>query len=281
VAGCGSSGNDEEAADLLKRGFATDVQTGELSLEAEVELNGGPMDGPLRVRLDGPFRAAGSPTEMPDLDMDFQASGAGESYDGRVVATRENAWVELRGETYEVGEDLWARALEALASQQEGSETLGEAGIDPLDWVEGAETDGEEDVAGTRTTKVTARLDVGKLVSDINQLSPGGAGRLTAEERAQIEEVIDDFEFEAWIGRDRIWRRLTAETEFEIPEDDRDEFEGLESGRVELEVELDEPNQPVEIEGPAEARPIEELLRQLGIPPELLLGPGFAQPSPG
>jgi hypothetical protein len=37
----------------------------------------------------------------------------------------------------------------------------------------------------------------------------------------------------------------------------------------------------VEIEGPAEARPIEELLRQLGIPPELLLGPGFAQPSPG
>jgi hypothetical protein len=44
---------------------------------------------------------------------------------------------------------------------------------------------------------------------------------------------------------------------------------------------LDDPNEPVEIEGPAEARPIDELLRSLGVPPELLLGPGFAQPAPG
>jgi hypothetical protein len=41
------------------------------------------------------------------------------------------------------------------------------------------------------------------------------------------------------------------------------------------------PNEPVSIEGPGDGRPISELLRALGIPPQLLLGPGFEVPEPG
>jgi hypothetical protein len=44
---------------------------------------------------------------------------------------------------------------------------------------------------------------------------------------------------------------------------------------------LEDPNEPVEIEGLGGGRPIDELLRRFGIPPEALLGPGFAQPAPG
>jgi hypothetical protein len=46
-------------------------------------------------------------------------------------------------------------------------------------------------------------------------------------------------------------------------------------------MELDDPNEPVEIDGLGDGRPVDELLRRLGIPPEALLGPGFAQPTPG
>jgi hypothetical protein len=280
-AGCGGGeDNDESATQLLERGFATDVDTGVFTMVAEVELDGGPVDGPFRLELEGPFRAAGSPTEMPDLDLTFRASGAGQEYEGRTIVTRENAWVEFEGETYEVGEELWAQLLEALEQPQPGQpETLEEAGVDPLDWVEGLEEDGEERVGGVAATKVTGTIDIEAMLRDFDRLA--GRRGIPEDVLDQAGDVVDDVEFDTWIDANDVWRRIAAETEFSVPEDQRDAAGGLEGGSVSLDMTLDDPNEPVEIEGPAEARPIDELLRRLGVPPELLLGPGFAQPAPG
>jgi hypothetical protein len=280
LAGCGGdggSGNEEDATGLLKRAFATDVDSGVLTLDAELELDGVErFDGPLRLTLEGPFRAAGSPTEMPDLDMDFRATGLGQTFPGRVILTRENAWVEFEGETYEVGEELWERLQEALDRQSEGPETLGEAGIDPLDWLDGTETEGEEEVAGVPTTKVSTSIDLPGMLRDLN--------KLTDEPRApfpfDVDQAVDDAELEVWIGDDDIWRRISTRADFEVPENRRQPG-GPTGGSFSLDLELEDPNEPVEIEGPAEARSIDELLRRFGVPPELLLGPGFATPTPG
>jgi hypothetical protein len=283
LAGCGDddgggSGGDAEA--LLKRGFATDVDSGNASFAMELEVRGVEgFDEPLRLELNGPFRSAPSPTDMPDLDMDFEASGAGQSYTGHVIVTRTNAWVEFRGETYEVGEELWARLIDFVReSNRDRPNTFKEAGLDPLDWIEDAETDGEEEFGGTTTTKVTGKLDIEALFRDIGKLS---AQRLPESTVRDIADDVKDVDFEAWIGDDDIWRRLSADIEFEVPEEDRDSLRGMEGGRFSLDMDLTDPNEPVEIEGPAEARPIDELLRELGVPPEALLGPGFAQPTPG
>jgi hypothetical protein len=282
LAGCGGGdgdgGSGDDATALLKRGLATDVDTGVLKLDAEMELRGVErVEGPLRLSLEGPFRAAESPTEMPDLDMDFRASGLGQSYEGRVVVTRENAWVEFDGATYEVGEELWARLLEALRRQgDQGPRTFREAGVDPLDWVRDLEVEGKEDVAGTPTTKVAGTIDVVAMLRDLARLT-----RDPQQQQVPGGDVFEDADLEAWIGEDDIWRRISAESEFRVPEAQRDALGGMEGGRLSLDLELAEPNEPVEIEGPAEARSIDELLRRLGIPPEVLLGPGFAAPQPG
>jgi hypothetical protein len=281
LAGCGG-GNDEEASGLLERGFSTDVRSGVATVDAELELDGiEGFEGPLRLTLDGPFEVAGGdPTDLPNLDMDFHASGAGQAFAGRVVLTRENAWVEYGGSTYEVGEELWAQLRETLDEQSRGQpETFAEAGLDPLDWVDGAKVEGEERVSGVRATKVRGTLDVEAFLRDSNELSRGQ--RVPESTLRDVEDVIDDVEFEAWIGADDIWRRVATEAVFEVPEEERDSVGGLEGGRLSLEVELDDPNEPVAIDEPPDARPLEELLRRLGVPPEALLGPGFAQPAPG
>jgi len=280
LAGCGGdgeSGSEEDATALLKRGFATDVDSGVVTLDMELELDGAErVGGPLRLTLEGPFRSAGSPTEMPDLDMDFRASGLGQSFPGRVILTRENAWVEFEGTTYEVGEELWERLQEALDRQSDGPETIGEAGIDPLDWLEGTETDGEEEVGGVPTTRVRTSIDLPRMLRDLN--------KLTDEPRApfpfDVDKAVEDTEIEIWIGDDDIWRRISTETDFEVPERRRQPG-GPTGGRFSLDLELEDPNEPVEIEGPAEARSIDELLRRFGVAPELLLGPGYATPTPG
>jgi hypothetical protein len=279
AAGCGDdddSASSESATELLERGFATDVDTGVLTLDAEVELEGGPVEGPFTLELEGPFRVAASATAMPDLDMAFHAEGAGREYEGRAIATRENAWVEFQGETYEVGEELWAGVLEALEEEGRGEpQTFAEAGVDPLDWITDAEEAGDEEVGGVTTTKVTGRIDAERMLRDFNRLP--GAEPIPESTLNQVDDVLDDVEFEAWIGADDIWRRISAETEFRVPEPGG----GPEGGSVSFQMELDDPNQPVEIEDPSEGRPLEELLRRLGVPPEVLLGPGFATPTPG
>jgi hypothetical protein len=281
LAGCGG-GNDEEASGLLERGFSTDVRSGYATVDAKLELEGlDGFGGPLRLRLDGPFEVvAGAPTELPNLDMDFQASGAGREVSGRLVLTPLNAWVEYGGTAYEVGEELWARARQALREGSEGQpQTFAEAGIDPLDWVDDAEVQGEQRVSGVRTTRVSGTLDMEALLRDSNELA--GSERLPERTLDDVEEVIEDVEFDAWIGADGIWRRMATEIAFEVPEEKRDSVGGLERGRLSLEVELDRPNELVEIVPLYDARPLEELLRRLGVPPEALLGPGFAQPAPG
>jgi hypothetical protein len=281
LAGCGGDDDagTESARALLERGFATDVDSGVITLDARVDLEGGPVEGPLRLELEGPFRSGGGPTKMPDLDLTFLAAGAGQEFEGGVIATRENGWVEYDGQAYEFGEELWSGWVETLENPPAGEpETFAEAGVDPLDWVTDVEEAGQEDVGGAPTTKVTGRLDAERMLRDFNRL-PGEA--LSEDEVETANEVLGEVEFEAWIGEDDIWRRVSVETDFDVPEAERDAFDGLRGGSLSLDIGLDDPNEPVEIEAPAEARPIDELLRRLGVAPELLLGPGFAQPAPG
>jgi hypothetical protein len=281
LAGCGG-GNDEEASGLLDRGFSTDVRSGYATVDAELELKGiEGFEGPLRLRLDGAFEVAGGdPTELPNLDMDFHLSGAGREVSGLVVMTQANAWVEYGGIEYEVGQELWARARQALREQSQGEpQTFAEAGIDPLDWVDEAEVEGEQRVSGVRTTRVSGTLDVEAMLRDSNELS--GGNPLPDGMLRDVEDVIKDVAFEAWIGTDDIWRRVATSAAFEVPEEERDAVGGLEGGNLALEVKLDRPNELVEMPAPSNPRPLDELLRRLGIPPESLFGPGFAQPAPG
>jgi hypothetical protein len=279
TAGCGADegASSESARQLLERGFATDVDTGVVSLDAEVELEGGLLAGRYALELEGPFRVAERATDLPDVDLAFRAHGVGRDYEGRAVATRENAWIELQGDVYEVGEELWSRALESLEAEARGEpETFAKAGVDPLDWLTDLEESGQEDIGGVATTKVTGRLDVERMLRDFNRIP--GADPIPADALDQVDDALGDVEFEAWIGEDDIWRRVSAETEFRFPQS----AGGSVSGSLSFAMELDDPNEPVEIEGPAgEARPLDELLRRLGVPPELFLGPGFAAPTPG
>jgi hypothetical protein len=127
-------------------------------------------------------------------------------------------------------------------------------------------------VSGAESTKVVGELDVAAMLRDFNNLSPDSTA-ISRRTLDQIDDSIDAVEFAAWIGDDDIWRRISSETTFTVPEEQRQGTGGIEGGRVSLDMTLATPNKPVSIEDPGDGRPISELLRALGIPPQLLLGP--------
>lgn len=280
--GGGASG--ASAADVLKQAGKNTAKSADVKLELEASLKGSDdFDGPVKFSLEGPYRSNGAKT-LPDLDWRMHAEGDGQKFDARLITTRDNAWVEYEGKTYEVGEQLVSQLTSQLKSQPSNPQQLGS--VDLEGWFEDPEVEDAE-AGGVPTHRVSGDVDVRKVLESVDKVmqksAPSGqpAPRLTPQMIDEIDEAVTKAHVETDVGRDDgIMRRNSMELSFEVPEGRRASAKGLEGGDVKLLFEQSDVNGDQRVEPPANAAPIQELLRALGIPPQLL-GPGVTPQMPG
>jgi hypothetical protein len=298
AAGCGSEGSagggDGDARALLKRALAKQVDSGDLKLELDAELEGSErFDGPFSASLSGPFASAAG-DELPQLDWDIAYEGQGQSGSGGLVVTEDNAFVEFGGQNYEVGAELYGRFERAYEEQQsEGPQSLEALGIEAEQWLEDPTVEDGEAIGGDPTQLVTGTVDIGRVVEDIGDLTRSPAFRQQLESQGQsppeepseeeldelergLEEAVEDISFEASIDEQDILRRLALEVVFTVPEDA--DADGIEGGTIAFDYTLESVGGSPEIEAPSDAAPISQLLRRLGLGG---LGNGGSLGSPG
>jgi hypothetical protein len=282
--GGGSSGG-ASAEEVLKRASEHTAKSADVKIEVEASLKGAKdFDGPAKLSLEGPYRSNG-PKTLPDLDWRMHAEGDGQKFDLRLIMQRDNAWVEYEGQTYEVGEQLVSSLTRQLQSQPSSPQDLRSLNLSA--WFEDPEVEDAE-AGGVATTRVSGDVDVRKVLESVQELIrksvPAGQATPSLSEQ-NIEEIVDAVDkahVETDVGRDDdILRRNVTEISFEVPESRRSSVNGLEGGDVRFLFEQSDVNGDQRVERPSGARPIAELLRGFGIPPELLLGPGFTPQSPG
>jgi hypothetical protein len=139
------------------------------------------------------------------------------------------------------------------------------------------EDKGDEHVAGVNTTHVSGKLNVARLMSNINEFVRrsgaainGTTGQnppapLSKKDIENISKVVKDPEFDVYVGKDDdTIRRVAGRVEFDVPEDRRASLGGISGGSLEFSVEFSNVNGDQQIEAPAKARPISELTRSLG-----------------
>jgi hypothetical protein len=283
--GGGATGGGASAEQLLERASKQTAKSADVKFELEASLKGGTdLEGPVKLTFSGPYRSNGAKTP-PDLDWKLHAEGDGERFDARVVTTRDNAWVEYEGQTYEVGEQLISSLSAQLQSQQAEPQDLRSLGAG--DWVEDPEVEDAE-AGGVPTRRVSGDVDVRKVLESVDEVLQKSATagqpmpRLTDRTMDEIEGAVETAHVVVDVGRDDgILRRNTLEVAFDVPEARRESADGIEGGDVRLLFEQSDVNGDQRVEAPSGARPISELLRGFGIPPEALLGPGFTPQSPG
>lgn len=271
--GCGG-GDDEEARDLIEKAFAEPLDGAKLTLDVEFEAKG--LEGlsePLRINVTGPF-ADGEDGGLPRIDWNVSVRTGARPFEARLVSTAENIFVGLGGTNYEAGEQATRQINEQLraADRQNDERDLGELGVDPQEWIEDGDVEDDEEVAGVQTRHVSGALDVERLLGDLNELSERTAGEvagqraptLTEDQRNRVAEIVEDPRFDVYIGKeDGIVRRISADLEFDVPEEDREGLGGLESGSLRFSIELGEVNRPQRFEPLPDARPIAELAQQI------------------
>jgi hypothetical protein len=300
VAGCGDDDN-QEVTELLNKAFQTSIGSADVTLDIEVQLDGvDELQDPIEINLAGPYESGGD-KQIPSVDWDITVSAQNQSFNANLTSTGDRAFVGFQGTNYEVSQETVAALNQSLAAgaDDEDGRSLTDFGVNARDWVVDASEEGDEDVAGVETTHVSGKLDVTKVLEDLNtvvqeaaklggQVGQAAPPELTDEQKDQIEDVVEDPSFDAYVGNDdnRI-HRLSADVDFDVPEDAREQAGGLEGGRVSFSIEFANVGSPQPISAPEDARPISELTQQLqgllggalGAPPQTG-GDGIAAPEP-
>ena len=111
----GGAGGGASAADVLEQAGKNTAKSADVKLRAGGLAEGlrRASMGPVKFSLEGPYRSNGAKT-LPDLDWRMHAEGDGQKFDARLITTRDNAWVEYEGKTYEVGEQLVSQLTSQL-----------------------------------------------------------------------------------------------------------------------------------------------------------------------
>jgi hypothetical protein len=306
IAGCGdsdeSSGDDPQT--VLDETFNNDtkVTSGDLQLNASLSAEG-EQGGQLDVSLGGPFQ--GDPDNdaaIPQLDWTASLSGqgAGQSIDfsGGLVVTEDNAYVEYKDQAYEVGAKAFSSLrdqVEAQAGQssaqitggfKEGcTQALEQAGatdtsacdIDLESWLTNLTNEGDESVGGADTVHISGDADVDTILTDIGNLVsavPGAASQgFDPSQLSTASDAVTDASIDVYSGvDDHLLRKLDANLSIDPSAIAGGALIPVSDIQLSFSVEIDGVNEPQTIGAPSGAKPISQLLGDLGVSPGALGG---------
>jgi hypothetical protein len=277
VAGCGGGGDDNEASSstdasqLLKDTFSgkKDIKSGKL--DVAVSVNAG-SQGTFDAKLSGPFESQGN-GKLPKLDIDASLEGSGQDIQAGVTSTGDKGFISYNGTDYAVDDATFKQFKAGFeqstkqASDQNSNQSLATLGIDPNKWLTNTKNEGDAKVGDTDTIKITGDVDVSKLLDDVNSAlqkikSIGGAqaanlpDQLTDADKKQAEDAIKDLSVEIYTGKDdKILRRMVVAMKLAAQNDTAD---------VKLDFQLLDLNEGQDISAPDNAKPLSDLMSQLG-----------------
>ena len=281
VTGCGgSSSSDEDPQKVLDETFSnpTKITSGKLDISLDGSAEG-QQSGSFNATISGPFQTeANDPTAFPQFDLTANVSGSAGgpslSFDGSLIATKDNAYVEYQDQAYEVGADVfkqfsrsYAQAAQQNQSKQSNKSFFEQLGIDPSTWLTNVTNEGTTDVEGTETIQIHGDADVAKILSDLEKASQqagGSSQQLTPQQIDMLKSAIQEASIDVYSGTDdHLLRKLALSLKIVPP---AGTGASVSSVDVTFSIALGDVNESQTISAPSNAKPISDLLNQLGIP---------------
>jgi hypothetical protein len=277
ASGCGgsdSSGNEGDAKAVLDHAFDKSLKSADVKLDAELRVQGVPgFDKPIRVQAAGPYITQKGTLPKLDVDLTLGAQGQGQSLQTGFLSTGTRAFLKFGGEYYEQPQANVARANQQLASKS-GKSRADTLGIDPKSWIRDAKMQDTQKVGGVESDHVSARVDVRKVLADLNRVAKKGAGAvggsttakpLTGAQLDQAAKTVKDPTFDIYVGKsDGLVHRVSGNLALSVPEADRSKANGITGGSLRFTLDLTNTNGNQHVEAPDRSRPISDLSKQLG-----------------
>jgi hypothetical protein len=244
LAGCGGNGARSELQDAAKR--LGKIRSGDLTLRLVVlPLTG--TSGRVGFVLRGPFQLR--PDALPVANIAYTQLAGRRSATARFVSNGTTAYAVANGQRV----SLPASATAQIRSAAAGLGGSGVGGLRIETWVKDPRRSDGGHVGGADTDHVSANLDVVAAANDllgfVRRLG-GNVPTIGGSDADRLRSAVQSSSFDAWIGkRDRLLRRLlvTARLGFGVPQELQRALGSTVGVRVEFELAIAEPNQPVHV----------------------------------
>lgn len=296
LSACGDGGSsDADAQEVIDSATLEGIDSGKLDLAVKANAQG-KEGGNLNLNLSAAFQGEGE-GELPQLDADATAKGSlgGDEidFDGGLVLLPNSAYIDYKGTEYEVEPSTFSFVEAALQQAQREGGGEDESGgttacqeefgnLEFRDFIDEAKSEGNADVDGESTTKVSGALDVPALLDQGVEIaeSPAcsaqasAAGELPSgdeldEAKDEVETAVKNAKVDLYVGADGIVRRMAIRVRVE-PENDSD---GPSRVDANIDLKLTEVNEEQQISAPSgKTKPFGALLIRLNINPIELLG---------
>jgi hypothetical protein len=279
LAACGSSSDTSGSpGTLLSQTFTGThkVTSGVLNLTLTIDPSGSStLSGPITLNFGGPFQTKGA-GKLPESNFTISVSALGRNAALGILSTGTSGYVTLSGTSYQMPQATFQKLessfaqLTSSAGTSQGSSTLSNLGIRPLQWLTHPAIVGTETVGGAQTTHIHAGVNVPALLNDLNTFlqkasTVTGSGTaqlksgLPAATRQKIAAAIRNPSFDVWTGKsDKTIRRLTIALTVPVTGNLSTQLGGVKSADIGLTMQYANLNQSQTITAPKTVRPYSE-----------------------
>jgi hypothetical protein len=196
------------------------------------------------IKTSGAFELGG-PKEMPQVDVQVSVDAPGFGGQGGFVSTGDRAWFTRGNTGYAVPQAAWSKIVEGRKSGAAPTAKAPKLNVDPSAWLTNVKSEGTERMDGVEVTHISGDVNSGRAITDLAKMMDS-TGQIPPNAEARVSDVVKDGQLEAWIGDDKIVRRVSLE------------FSGKGDGgrRVDaaLNFQLSDVNKPQDITRPAKVK---------------------------
>ncbi len=275
----GTAVKSDNAEDILAQTFSgangKKVKSGKIDLTATINASGAGtnLNGPIDIKLSGPFQSLGK-GKVPKFDMALEFTGAGQNIKAGAVSTGDKGFINFNGQAYAVDDATFKQFadgyIQAQKNPQSSPTNLKSLGLNPQNWLKDAKVDGDSNVGGTDTVKVTGTVDVPKLLTDVNTfLSKAGSlgipnagtlpSKLTDAQVKQVEDAVKTSSVEIETGKDdSILRRMAFKLSVVDPQGSGSKAD------IDFDISLTDIGEDQSVQAPSNTKPLNDLLGSLG-----------------
>jgi len=292
--GCGDDGEEPQASPVPEltaeeivaqsEQAMQDITSASFSIDLSAKLDGDPAevtDPTAQQLMESPLtmKASGASSDDPvaaDLSMTFGLMGQTIAMEMR--AKDDAAWVGYQDQWYEVPPEDSENATGQLSEGALPTDQLKEMGLDPNDWDLAWELVGTEDLEGTQVYHVKGTADAAKFAESLMKAleDPGLADTLGADtaeqlqgtteqskkELEQLQKALESVSVDVWYEVDTFYlRKADGKASFDMT--GVEDAGGVTAMDLAMLLKLDGFNEPVEVEAPKDAQPLDKLMESM------------------
>jgi hypothetical protein len=242
-------------------------------------------DAQTKALLQSPItlKAQGSIGNEPQkADITLNANAAGQKFDIGLRMDGDKIWVQFQNQWYETSQS----ALSGLAGSsaapsaspapltQQLQDAVKQLGIDPSAWTEGYTVAGTESLDGTEVYHVVQTLNVSKVVDDLMKLSQTASGltggatgsaspgtQITPQDAQSLKDALKGLKIDWYYQKDNYYlRKMQIASTIDLSSDKSAAASGVQSIDFSFTLTMNNFDQAVTVEAPANAKPIQDLI---------------------